>query len=415
MSNGLAIAAVTSTLRFLLDSALQHPHPGPVGSAHVTTLRPDRLTDAAVVPGPCINVFLYQVTSNSAWNMDDLPTRDGNGSLSHRPVAALDLHYLVTCHGEDESLDAQRLLGRAVTALAVTPVMTRDVVAAAMAAYGAEPETTFLREADLADQVESVKMSPAVLSLEELSKLWSVMLQTPYQLSLTYTATVVLIQADVTPRAVLPVRTRNLTVDAAGPPRLAALVPDPPGAVIVVGTPLVLAGSDLTGPGTLIRIGPAEMPPGAGANPQELRVVVDDTVPAGLHAVQVLHRSRPGPGGEPARTVAASNALPLLVRPTVTVQAVTTTEVTLSVHPPLFPGQRGIVTLQSLPGQPEPVRTVSVDLAPVPRGAAPQATVVLAHAGIPDGAWLLRIQVDGADSPAELVGDTYGAPALTLP
>ncbi len=217
MSNGLAIAAVTSTLRFVLDRALQHPHPGQVGGARVTTVRPDQLTDSSLTPGPSINVFLYQVTPNHAWNLADLPTRSPDGSLSQRPLAALDLQYLITCHGQDDSLDAQRLLGRTVTALAVTPVLTHDVVVDAMDAYSTEAETTFLAEADLAAQVELVKMSPTPMSLEELSKLWSVMLQTPYLLSVTYTATVVLIEADVTPRAVLPVRSRNLTVTPAGP------------------------------------------------------------------------------------------------------------------------------------------------------------------------------------------------------
>lgn len=197
MSNGLAIAAVTSTLRYVLERALQHPHPGPVGGARVTTLRPGQLTDTSVVPGPSINVFLYRITPNHAWNLADLPTGRTNGSLEHWRVAALDLHYLITCHGQDESLDAQRLLGRTVTALAVTPVLTRDVVVDAMDTYATEAETTFLADADLADQVELVKVSPAPMSLEEMSKLWSV-LQTPYLLSLTYTATVVLIEAEVT-------------------------------------------------------------------------------------------------------------------------------------------------------------------------------------------------------------------------
>ena len=48
MSNALAIAAVTSTVRFVLDLALQAPQPGQVGGAKVTTLRPDRLADAVV-------------------------------------------------------------------------------------------------------------------------------------------------------------------------------------------------------------------------------------------------------------------------------------------------------------------------------------------------------------------------------
>ncbi|MGH4008701.1 MAG: DUF4255 domain-containing protein [Pseudonocardiaceae bacterium] len=197
MSNGLAIAAVTSTLRYVLERALQHPHPGPVGGARVTTLRPGQLTDTSVGHGPSINVFLYRVTPNHAWNLADLPTGSTNGSVGNQRVVALDLHYLITCHGQDESLDAQRLLGRTVTALAVTPVLTRDVVADAMDTYATEAETTFLADADLADQVEPVKVSPTSMSLEEMSKLWSV-LQTPYLPSLTYTATVVLIESDVT-------------------------------------------------------------------------------------------------------------------------------------------------------------------------------------------------------------------------
>lgn len=193
MSNGLAIAAVTSTLRYVLERALQHPHPGAVGGARATTLRPNPLTDT----GPSINVFLYRVTPNHAWNLADLPACRTNESLGRQRVAALDLHYLITCHGQDESLDAQRLLGRTVTALAATPVLTRDVVLDAMNTYATETETTFLADADLADQVELVKVSPASMSLEEMSKLWSV-LQAPYPLSVTYTATVVLIEADVT-------------------------------------------------------------------------------------------------------------------------------------------------------------------------------------------------------------------------
>lgn len=414
MSNGLAIAAVTSTLRYVLDRALQHPHPGPVGSAHVTTLRPDQLASADAGPGPSINLFLYQATPNHALNLADLPTRRTDGSLARRPVAALDLHYLITCHGNDESLDAQRLLGRTVTALTVTPVLTRDVVADAMDAYGDEPDTTFLADADLADQAELVKMSPASLSLEEMSKLWSVLLQTPYLLSMAYTATVVLIEADVTPRAVLPVRSRSITVTSAGPPRLAELRTDPPGGVVAAGSALVLTGTALTGPVTLVRIGRALLAPAADATPQKVDVTVDDTVPAGLHGVQVLHRSQPAADGAPARTVAASNALPLLVRPTIAVQAVTPDDITLAVRPPLFPGQRATVTLQTMPGLPDPVRNLSLQLAPVPRDAAPQATVVLPRRDVPDGTWLLRLQVDGVDSQPELVGDTYGAPALTL-
>ena len=68
----------------------------------------------------------------------------------------------------------------------------------------------FLAASDLDQQPELVKFTPAQLSLDDLSKVWSVFFQTPYALSVAYEATVVLIEGDETPRAPLPVRQRNL-------------------------------------------------------------------------------------------------------------------------------------------------------------------------------------------------------------
>jgi Pvc16 N-terminal domain len=214
MSNVLAIAAVTSTIRYVLERALGGTQPGPVGAARVTTSRPDSLgrTDdgGADVPKG-LNVYLYRVTPNHAWNLTDLPTRRTDGALTHRPIAALDLHYLISGYGDDGELDPQRLLGRAILALAVNPVLTRDLVAAAMAEYGDDPATAYLTAADLGDQVELVKLAPSPLSLEELSRLWGV-LAAPHLLSVTYLATVVLIEADLTPATAPPVQEPVLEV-----------------------------------------------------------------------------------------------------------------------------------------------------------------------------------------------------------
>ena len=229
MSNTLAVAAVTSTLRYLLEQALGGSQPGPVGSARVTTLHPAKLADRDDPELPKgINVFLYQVSPNPTWSLADLPTRRDDGSLMTRPQAALDLHYLISCTGDDSELDAQRLLGRAALALAVNPVLARELVSAAMAHYADDVATMFLAQADLADQVELVRLAPATLSLEDVSRLWSV-LGTPYLLSLTYTATVVLIQADAAVQAALPVRERAVTVSPAAAPVIAGVSTDPAG------------------------------------------------------------------------------------------------------------------------------------------------------------------------------------------
>jgi len=407
VSNSLAIAAVTSTLRYVLDQALQQPHAGQVGGAGVTLLRPAELSSVDLEEAPGINVYCYQVTPNHAWNLTDLPTRRSDASFVQRPVAALDLHYLVSCVGLEPQIVPQRLLGRVVVALAATSVFTRDLVAAARDAYGGETDTSFLTESDLVSEVELVKLSPTPLSLEELSKLWGV-LDTPYVLSLAYQATVVLIAADVTPRVALPVRRRVLSVAAAGPPRLESV--DPPAAG--PGDTLVLRGSQLLGPVTAVRLGRASLAPASGATNAELRVLLDDSVSAGLHALHVLHTAAAGPGGvPPTRTVASSNALPLLVRPEVTVAGATASEVALTVAPPLREGQRASVVLGRLDGAGER----SFVLPPVAGDEAPLDTLVLPRAEIPDGRWLVRVQVDGIESLPELVGDVYGAPELTLP
>ncbi|MGV8845342.1 DUF4255 domain-containing protein [Tessaracoccus sp.] len=436
MSNGLAIAAVTSTLRYVLERSLSAPHPGPVGGAVVTTLRPDRLAADDLDGSSGINIFLFQVTPNHAGNLTDLPTRRDDGSFLRRPVAALDLHYLLTGYGDDVALHGQRLLGRAILALAATPVLTRDVVAAAMNAYDGDADTSFLASADLADQLELVKFSPTPLPLEDLSRLWGVFQQAPYQLSVVYTATVVLLEADVITRTARPVRMRSVNVRAGQPPRIHAVSAQPPTdgdgipTVITAGTSLTISGTSLratgVGPLTRIGVGPVLLTPEPGANPQELRVVLSGDVPAGLHAVQVQHRSPAGgPGGAPERIVAVSSTVPVVVHPTVSVGAVTPGPggtVTLHVDPPLFPGQRGAVSLSRLdapapppPPAPDIERNLVVDVAPVPRGDAPESTITLIRADVPDGRWLVQVRVDGIDSVPTLVDGRYGAPALVLP
>src|SRR6185436_20234227 len=101
VSNDLAIAAVTETLRFILDP----PVAASVATATAKALRPD---DASLT-GPLVNIYLYQVTPNPSWRNDDLPTRSADGTIvQQRPRAALDLHYLLTFHGDDAKLEPQR-------------------------------------------------------------------------------------------------------------------------------------------------------------------------------------------------------------------------------------------------------------------------------------------------------------------
>src|SRR5215217_2098566 len=102
MSNYLAIATVTATLRRNLQAAIDVDVPG----STVGTGRPDGTDNG--VPNNGVNLFLYQVTPNLSWRNADLPTRDSDGSLERRPQVALDLHYLLSFHGDEAKLEPQR-------------------------------------------------------------------------------------------------------------------------------------------------------------------------------------------------------------------------------------------------------------------------------------------------------------------
>src|SRR5262249_53697071 len=144
------------------------------------------------VPDVGVNIFLYEIAPNAVLRNTDLPTRSGNGQAAvQRPTAALDLHYLMSFYGKDK-LGAQRVLGSVVRHLHSHPLLTRKMVQNTLT----DPLYSYLATSNLADSVEPVRFSPLSLSLEELSKLWSIFFQTTYALSTAYCASAVFIEEE---------------------------------------------------------------------------------------------------------------------------------------------------------------------------------------------------------------------------
>ncbi|KWX10977.1 hypothetical protein TR74_00440, partial [Carbonactinospora thermoautotrophica] len=194
MSNHLAVAAATEALRLFLARAVQPDFPFAV---EVAARKPptEPPTD------PTITVFLYQVTPNAALRNQDAPTRAADGTPLTRPAAALDLHYLISCYGEESQLVPQRLLGSVVRSLHEEPVLSRrDIEDAQRQAY--------LLGADLAASPQRVRFTPTPMDVDELSKLWSTLFQTPYALSVVYQGTAVLLEGRQAPAAGKPVLRR---------------------------------------------------------------------------------------------------------------------------------------------------------------------------------------------------------------
>jgi hypothetical protein len=187
VSNTLAVAMVTAALRRMLGEALVAVPAGGVQNARVTTLRPDLLANADT-QGPGVNIFLYQVSDSAAWGGNALPARRSDASLVTRPERALELHYLLTFLGDEDSLEPQRILGAAVTALVAQPVLSRQRLRDIIAKAVIDDPATWQRFSDLPDQVDVVRFTPFPLSLEELSKLWTTFIQSPYRLSVTHQA-----------------------------------------------------------------------------------------------------------------------------------------------------------------------------------------------------------------------------------
>ena len=212
MSNELAIATVTATLRNLIDRDLRDE----LGSGIVTTRPPDKAREN-VEGSNQINLFLYQTQVNAHWRNSDIPTQVRPGETGRSPLA-LNLYYLMTAYGRDnEDIFGHRLLGHAMRVLHDHSTLTPNNLRAAQ------------EDSDLHDQIERVRITPVAMTLEEISKLWATF-QTQYRISVAYEASVVLIDSQIPARTPLPVLVRGsndrgiLTQPNVLPPPLPSIV-----------------------------------------------------------------------------------------------------------------------------------------------------------------------------------------------
>src|SRR5207253_1217781 len=98
----------------------------------------------------------------------------------------------------------------------------------------------------LADQPELVRVTPAHLSLEELSKLWSIFPDVDYVLSAVYVAGVVLIETDDTAPAPPPAPRRPaVTAAPSGPAVIDSVEPQPVELSLSPPTAVTLVGRNL--------------------------------------------------------------------------------------------------------------------------------------------------------------------------
>ncbi|HMP43449.1 MAG TPA: DUF4255 domain-containing protein, partial [Roseiflexaceae bacterium] len=424
-----------AVLRDLLqDGLIDHDVGGALGDVTVSVLAPARVSETLAADASQLNLFLYHISPNSGWRNHGLPVRDARGTLVSDPPLALNLHYLLTAYTNQEYL-AELLLGYAMQLLHETPVLTRDAVRTALAppapvSGAALPGAAgSLVAADLAEQVEQVRLTAEALSIEQMTQIWG-MLQSHYRPSVAYQASVVLIESRRPTRRALPVRQANIYTMPVRQPRIELVASQITAAdpvslrqPILPGYRLVLRGMHLRGDDLRVRVGDQELSVAASdVTDGEIRLALPAGLRAGVQGVQVIHRYLLGTPATPHRGV-ESNVAAFVLHPTVSAAAGAraadgSVDLTLTLNPPVGRQQRVIVLLNQQPAGPA---AHAYSFAVPSRAALLPAdgldtTLVVATRGVVAGTYLVRVQVDGAESPIEpLPVEPPGAAAAAGP
>lgn len=203
MSNALSIAAVTTTLRFLLQQRFDIEGGGTI----VTTKPLDKARDSSISNGNQVNLFLYHTQIHPGWRNMDLPDQVKPGETG-QPLLPLNLYYLLTTFSQNDDYPdptSHRLLGLAMRVLHDHSVLTPADVKAALPAN---------QDYDLDQQIEQMRIVYQPLTVEESFNLWS-NFQAPYRVSVAYEVAPVLIESGLTTKTPLPVIRRQ--TDNSGP------------------------------------------------------------------------------------------------------------------------------------------------------------------------------------------------------
>ena len=431
MSTALAVAATSRVIAAVIDDAVAVARmtlPGILGAATTSSVPPDHLAIDKANEVTNLNLFLYHVTYNQGWREVGLPTRGPDGNNIGRAPLAIDLHYLLSAYSSGD-YQAQIMLGIGMQALHEIPVLFRQKIQSVFAAPANDVDKA-LATADLADQIELVKIVPQQLGTEELSRLWTAF-QSKFRVSAAYAVSVVLIETKAPVVAALPVLTRNLVVTPFLEPTIAAV--DPQILSFAPAAALTISGSNLFGRGTVVvfdgnpQAPQTPTPLGDGAQVSTSLPVL----PAGINTLRLVRRI--DLGVSPLTPFVESNTASFILQPVIRRDATPAHDYLITVGPPdnsVSPPRIPItVTIDPAITATQKISLLLNELNP-PAGQNPHSYMFDAVAsdlappdqalvyvqGVPHGDYLVRIRVDGADSPLDLDPATkaFAAPKVTL-
>ncbi|MDB2438593.1 DUF4255 domain-containing protein [Hellea sp.] len=445
MANALAIAAVTATLKDLLNDGVINGDLDALGQVDVSAQPPDQLiTDT---PKNGLNIYPWKVTHNTAYSNQDLPAYSSKGTRLKNARLALDIHYILTATGTKD-LNAPILMGFGMQQMHETPILTSKALRRTLTSPtgtvspGILPAALImLQGADLAEQIESVRITPAKNENDELSKIWPAF-NASLRLSALYQVSLVLIQAKRNKSPSLPVKSVSLNVQPLLRPTIEKIEfqtgdRDQIGqsGSIPMSSRLLITGSGLASGSVRVKIKDKIFIPNdiegdpnsdlVSATAISLRLPTPTSSPnpprigleAGLSLVLVEHLFAP------ERSLEVSNPAAAIILPEIKTITHTGT-VTTQNGVQIFKGQIQIELTHELGKRQDaklhlnPIAGSasgdSFTLEALPRTAA-NAPLIFPAEGVPSTTYLRRLEIDGARTLlTPLTGGPYTGPPLLL-
>ena len=396
MSSPDALATVTATMQHLLSNVAP--------AATVTTEPPSTARNG--VAGDQINIFLYSTYFNTAFSNAPMPGASKNGELAFPPLPLV-LKYLITTYGNgDDDIAGQQLMGQAMSLLHDHPLLGSSDI------EGITPNS------NLHQQIERIRITPDMLTLDDMSKLWTSFQSAEYRLSTGYEVSVVLIESSRAAKTPLPVLKRG--EDDQGVSAQADLIPLFPaiGEIILpnqqasalLGDTITIDGHHLDGDPVEVHFNHSQLPTAseipvlAGGTADQITVQIPND-PAnwivGFYTVNIVINK----AGEQQRI---TNLLPLPIAPRILGIAppnpiardgAGNVTITISCSPEIRRQQRASILL----GDREVLRPEQTDADP-----ATTNTLVFFIEEAHVGKRFIRLRIDGIDS--QLVDHTVTPP-----
>ncbi|MDN3522562.1 DUF4255 domain-containing protein [Halomonas ramblicola] len=263
MSASTAIGLVGESLKSLLEGEMQL-----TPATDVTLLGPDESHG-----NRRLNLFLYKVQESPFQRNMEWQVAPGAPGRLDPPPLTLNLFYLMTPYASNDPdtghTNAHAILGEAMRVFHQFPVI---------------PDAHL--NAGLRDAREQVKITPSVLDLDELSKVWSTFGQ-PFRVSVAYEVSVVSIDQSAEQQRPLPERVRSIGVPEVvapfAPPVLERMAPTSGPA----GTTVTFTGRYLEGWQAHVALGRRRLVDGEAIEGRHFDATLPADLMPGYHQLQV--------------------------------------------------------------------------------------------------------------------------------